>query len=229
MRDSYKIFFEYFKIDFKEVINFGVEIDTIYPDPDEIQTEWKKLVDSITSGEEVYIRGYGRDAHGTDLFKELYIILLGNQKIKKDSTNNAKPTQLLQRITSFSKTIKKDNGKRKKINNYQVTHIFGRTKNPFLFTAPWNLVWKSKILDPFTGHESKGESTDEYKIVFQEKAKKLYADFITEYNELAAEYFSPEKIDDAFKQMQSNLEVNETVFNKFKNDARNELKKIDID
>lgn len=227
MRDSYKIFFEHFNIEFKDIIKFGVEIDTIYPNPNEIQTEWKNLIDSITNNKEVYIRGYGRDAHGTALYQELYIILLGNRNIKKDSTNNAKPTQLLQRITSFSKTIKNDNGRSKRISNYQVTHIFGHTKNPFLFAAPWNLVWKSKILDPFTGHESKGENTDEYKIVFLKKSKELYSDFIEEYNKLASHYFSPEKIDDAFEQMKSNLKVDEKVFNKFKNDARNELKKIE--
>ena len=227
MRDSYTRFFEHFNIEFKEIINFGVEMDTIYPDSDKIKTEWKDLIDSVTNDKQVYIRGYGRDAHATDLYKELYEILLGNGKIKKDSTNNAKPTQLLQKITGFSKTIKKDSAKSKKISNYQVTHIFGRTKNPFLFTAPWNLVWKSKIMDPFTGHESKGENKDEYKTAFLKKSKDKYAEFIKEYNALASQYFSAEKIDNAFDQMESNLKVSITVFNKFKNDARNELKKIE--
>jgi len=227
MRDSYKTFFDYFKIDFKEIIKFGVEIDTIYPDPDKIQTEWRKLIYSIENNEEVYIRGYGRDAHGTALYQELYRILLSNENVKKDSTNNAKPTQLLQNITGFSKTIKKDNGTKERISNYQVTHIFGRTKNPFLFTAPWNIVWKSKMLDPFTGHESKGKNTDDYKKAFIEKAKNLYSQYIDEYNGFVSKYFTNEKLEKAFNKMNFDSKIDEKTFNKFKVDAINELKMIE--
>jgi len=161
------------------------------------------------------------------LYQELYRILLKNDKLKKDSTNNAKPTQLLQNITNYSKTIKKDNGTKRKISNYQVTHIFGRTKNPFLFTAPWNIVWKSKMLDPFTGHESKGENTTDYKNAFLKKTKELYHEYINEYNILVLKYFTEEKIENAFNQMSLDLTVDEKTFEKFKTDARNELMKIE--
>ena len=156
----------------------------------------------------------------------MYRILLKNNNIKKDSTNNAKPTQLLQNITNYSKTIKEDNGTHRKIINYQVTHIFGRTKNPFLFTAPWNILWKSKILDPFTGHESKGKNTNDYKNAFLKKSKELYHEYIDEYNILASKYFALEKLENAFSQMSANLNVDEKTFKKFKLDARNELKEI---
>jgi len=227
MRDSYKTFFEHFNIDFKDIIQFGVELDTIYPDPDKIEMHWTKLIESIENNEIAYIRGYGRDAHGTDLYQKLYSILLNNKNIKKDSTNNAKPTQLLQNITGYSKTIKKDNESKKRISNYQVTHIFGRTKNPFLFTAPWNIVWKSKMLDPFTGHESRGKNTDEYKKAFIEKSVKLYARYISDYNKYALEYFTIDKLEKAFKQMETNKDLSDKVFNKFKDDARNELRVIE--
>jgi hypothetical protein len=227
MRDSYQTFFEHFKIDFSDIIEFGIEIDTIYPDKNEIKSDWKNLIKSVENNEEVYIRGYGRDAHGTALYQELYRILLKNDKVKKDSTNNAKPTQLLQNITNYSKTIKKDNGTKRKISNYQVTHIFGRTKNPILFTAPWNIVWKSKMLDPFTGHESKGENTTDYKNAFLKKTKELYNEYINEYNILVSKYFTEEKIENAFNQMSLDLNVDEKTFEKFKTDARNELMKIE--
>lgn len=227
MRDSYQTFFEHFKIDFSEVIKFGIEIDTIYPDKNKIKKDWVSLIKSIENNEEIYIRGYGRDAHGTALYKELYRILLNNDNIRKDSTNNAKPTQLLQNITNYSKSINKDKGAKLKIRNYQVTHIFGRTKNPFLFTAPWNLVWKSKILDPFTGHESKGKNTNDYKCAFQKKSKELYSEYIDEYNALASKYFAVEKVERAFNKMSLYLTVDKKVFEKFRVDALNELKQIE--
>ena len=103
-------------------------------------------------------------------------------------------------FSNYSKTIKRDNCKKEKITNYQVTHIFGRTKNPFLFTAPWNIVWKPKILDPFTGHESKGENTNQYQKAFVNKFKQLYSEYIHEYNELVSKYFTEEKIKKELKE-----------------------------
>ncbi len=227
MKEAYQNFFEHFKIDFEDIIKFGIELDTIYPEPHKIKGEWHQLIDDVQNNKEVYIRGYGRDAKGTYLYQELFKILLENTNIKKDSTNNAKPTQLLQNITDFSKTIKKDNAKKEKIINYQVTHIFGRTKNPFLFTAPWNIVWKSKVLDPFTGHESKGDNTEKYKIAFIKKAKELYSEFISEYNSLALKYFSEENLNKAFEKILENEpNIDKKVFNKFKIDAINELQLI---
>lgn len=68
MRDSYQTFFEHFKIDFSEIIKFGVDIDTIYPNRKLIDDKCKNLVNSIEENKDVYIRGYGRDVHGTHLY-----------------------------------------------------------------------------------------------------------------------------------------------------------------
>ena len=46
MRDSYQTFFEHFKIDFSDIIEFGIEIDTIYPDKNEIKSEWENLINN---------------------------------------------------------------------------------------------------------------------------------------------------------------------------------------
>ena len=225
MRESYENFFKYFNIDFSDIIKYGIEIDTIYPDKNLIMSKWKTLVYSIENNKKVYIRGYGRDSHGTHLFKKIYKILLNNDNIEKDPTNNAKPTQLLQNITGFSKNIKNDSVKKERIVNYQVTHIFGRTKNPFLFTAPWNIVWKPKILDPFTGHESKGPNSFVYKEAFLNNCKLLYSDYIDEYNTLAAKYFSEDQIERAFKEFNSE-EIKEKDFKIFKGEFIKQVSKI---
>jgi hypothetical protein len=226
MRDSYERFFDHFNIDLKDLLEFGVKSDTIYPDPLAIRSEWKTLVEAVTDNREVFIRGYGRDAHGTHLYIGLYRILLGNMNVRKDKTNNRKPTQLLQRITGYSKSSIKDNRTKKAISNYQVTHIFDQTKNPFLFVAPWNLVWKPKILDPFTGHESKGAFSQTYKTVFRSKAKLLYADYIEEYNDLASFYFSPEKVNNALDQIGETIHIDQKAFEKFAIDVKKELSLI---
>jgi hypothetical protein len=63
MRDSYQTFFEHFKIDFSDIIEFGIEIDTIYPDKNEIKSDWKNLIKSVENNEEnlnrcIFFRNY---------------------------------------------------------------------------------------------------------------------------------------------------------------------------
>lgn len=65
-----------------------------------------------------------------------------------------------------------------------MSHIFGKTKNIFLFEAPWNIAFVPKLIDPFTGHETKGIWPKEYQEKFSAHARKLYSEFIGEYNQL---------------------------------------------
>ena len=83
------------------------------------------------------------------------------------------------------------------------------------------------MLDPFTGHESKGKNTDDYKNAFLKKAKELYPEYINEYNILVSKYFTQEKIENAFRQMNLNLAIDKKAFEKFKLDVRNELSEIE--
>lgn len=53
----------------------------------------------ILKNQVVYIRGYGRDAHGTQLYKDLYKMIFRNFHVEKDPTNNTAPHKLIQRLT----------------------------------------------------------------------------------------------------------------------------------
>jgi hypothetical protein len=222
MRDAYERFFEYFGIDFEEVIKFGVEKDTIYPDSKKIQQRWEKLKKNVLCNKEVYIRGYGANQAHTDLYKRLYEILLGNKNVQGDPRTNTMPTRLLEEITGYLR-----NGNNPNIRNYQVSHIFGKTKNPFLFTAPWNIVWKPKIFDPFTGHEAQGDLTQRYRESFLKKVKDLYKDYIKDYNELASKYFSDEELNKALAEIKKSEKIEERVFNRFRRSVRQELETIE--
>ena len=70
------------------------------------------------------------------------------------------------------------------IYNYQVSHIWGHTKNIFMFEAPWTICYIPKIIAPFTGHETRGIWPAEYQKRFIAKASELYQPFIDEYNQL---------------------------------------------
>lgn len=173
--DSYQEFLNYFKIEKEALFEWGIS-STIFPSIDKVAVEWENLKKRIFDGKTVYIRGYGRDAHGTQLYKNFYVRLLGNTCVEKDPTNNAIPHKLIQRITGLKRNDD--------IYNYQVSHIWGRTKNVFLFEAPWNICYVPKIIDPFTGHETKGIWPLEYQRLFVAKASELYKPFVDEYNQI---------------------------------------------
>lgn len=145
--DSYEQLLTHFNIDKASFLEWGIS-SIIFPPVDKVALKWKDLKNRIFYNEQVYIRGYGRDAHGTDLYIKLYEKLFDNSKVKKDPTNNSVPHRLIQQLTGLERN--------KHLYNYQVSHIWGHTKNIFLFEAPWNICYMPKVMDPFTGHETKG-------------------------------------------------------------------------
>lgn len=173
--DSYQIFLKDFDIERNQFLDWGVNA-TIFPNVEKVEKEWIELKRRILNNQKVYIRGYGRDAHGTQLYKDLYKELFNNACVEKDPTNNTQPHKIIERLTGLKRN--------KDIFNYQVSHIWGHTKNIFLFEAPWNVCYTPKIMDPFTGHETKGIWPAEYQRRFLSKAEEMYKPFIEDYNQL---------------------------------------------
>ncbi|SMC65555.1 hypothetical protein SAMN06296952_2163 [Oscillospiraceae bacterium] len=178
-RDSYYDFLQHFDIKPKELFDWGMNA-CIFPPLDTVEREWNDLKHRIFNNEAVYIRGYGRDAHGTRLYIDFYKFVFENEHILKDPTNNNKPTSNLRRMTGLVRN--------KDIYNYQVSHIWGQTKNLFLFEAPWNVCYTPKIIDPFTGHETKGDLPCEFQVSFIKYAQKKYKRFINDYNRIISTY-----------------------------------------
>jgi hypothetical protein len=180
MRDSYKRFFSQGYISKEQFFEFGLQ-DTIYSPLDKSEIAWSDLKKRITTNQQVYIRGFGRNSNGSHLFQEFYKNIIGNENILIDPTNNAQPTKLIRNLTGYSKTKSNNH---EPIQNYQISHIFGRTKNVFAFTTPWNIVYMPKMLDPFTGHEAKGKMIAEYQVLFQQQSYKHFEPLIEDYNKL---------------------------------------------
>ena len=180
MRDSYEIFLSKGYLTKDQLFDFGLS-ETIYVDVKTASEAWGKLKCDVMSGEKVFIRGFGKNASGTHLFLSLYRYLYGNQSVIVDPTNNAEPTKLIRTWTGFSKN---GGAQFKKIRNYQISHVFGRTKNAFCFTAPWNIVYIPKIIDPLTGHEAKGDLAVEFAKVFRRNCYTRFEPYIEEYNEI---------------------------------------------
>lgn len=219
-RDAYNKLFEHY--DRQMFFERGIE-DIIFIDDAEIKKHWHNLKKAVFENGTVYIRGYGRDAKGTKLYLKLYDKMFENYSVEKDPTNNAEPTKLLKNLTSYSKT--NQSGKTL-ILNYQISHLFGKTKNPLLFTCPWNIAYIPKYLDPFTGHETQGPYSEQFKKeIFFPFLRERYKDYIEEYNSIIKTKVTP-IIDESLQYVKSKMRLNIKDFNKFKTDVRSELGEI---
>ena len=175
----------------------------------------------------MFIRGYGPKGKKHWLYELFYNELFPHITISMDSTNNTEPSKTIHALTDYSKNVKIENIYR--IQNYQVSHLFGRTKNPLLFTAGWNIAYVPKYLDPFTGHETKGKYPTDFRPKFYKKNVDMFKVEIDEYNKLLEEKILL-KIDDALKLVEANKKtVNELKpgdFKRFKKSVEDELSPI---
>ncbi len=213
--DSYEQLLTHFNIDKASFLEWGIS-SIIFPPVDKVALKWKDLKNRIFYNEQVYIRGYGRDAHGTDLYIKLYEKLFDNSKVKKDPTNNSVPHRLIQQLTGLERN--------KHLYNYQVSHIWGHTKNIFLFEAPWNICYMPKVMDPFTGHETKGMLQKKFQELFLLKASELYKPFIDEYNDLLIMLKIKEQLSEYINSLDNSISENKRM--QFAKDAERELSPI---
>ena len=180
MLDSYKNFLSEFKISENQFLDFGIK-SVIYIPADKAKENWDSLKIKISNEEEVFVRGFGRDSKKTPLLLDFYKHLLGNSHVYKDSSNNSQPTKMIRELSGYSKTGK---NKYKLISNYQISHIYGRTKNVYAFTAPWNIAYIPKIYDPFTGHEAKGDMVKEFTLKLEIQTYKNFKPLIEDFNNI---------------------------------------------
>ena len=213
--DSYQKFLNHFGVDKQALFEWGIEA-TIFPPIEKVIQEWDALKTRVLTNQPVYIRGYGRDGHGTQLYKDLYKFLFGNEHIEKDPTNNAAPQKCIQRLTGLKRNTN--------IYNYQVSHIWGHTKNVFLFEAPWNICYTPKIMDPFTGHETKGSWPEEYQKIFLERASALYGPFVADYNKLMSDLGVNGLIDQYMGSLKGKIPIK--IFLQFEKDVRSEFQPL---
>lgn len=224
MRDSYLNFFSKGYISKQQFFEFGLS-ETIYVDFNVASQAWEYLKLRVQSNEPVYIRGFGRDANGTPLFQALYRYAFGNANILKDATNNAEPTKLMKEWTGLSKN---GGSKYQAIRNYQISHVFGRTKNPYCFTAPWNIVYIPKIIDPFTGHEAKGDFVEEFTRMFRRQSYSKFSALIDDFNQLMTSPDFQENIENALQLMQLGENIDDRSMAKLRRSIESEFSPIEI-
>ena len=183
MRDSYQRFFDKGYISKDQFFDFAMR-EAIYAKKDSAKRRWEELKERIHGNQQVHIRKFGRSSDRHSMYSNLYKVVLNNENVTNDRDGNFEPTSMIRDVTGYSKT---ESSAHKMIRNYQVSHIFARTKNVYAFTAPWNIVYLPIIIDPFTGHQANGEMVDEFKHMFRNSSYLKFKDLIDDYNHLISD------------------------------------------
>jgi hypothetical protein len=211
IRDAYEKFFDYFPISPDDFFDFGIR-ELIHIPIHEASIEWQDLRRRVESSGTVVVRGSGRNGVNNDRLLGFCKSTFGHSGFEIDRTNNAAPAQLLQRLTGYSKTSKVGC---QPIGNYQVSHVFGRTKNPYAFTAPWNVVYIPKIIDPFTGHEAPGELSQQFQKRFTSHVYEIFKPLIDDYNEVVTSSRFVNRIEDYIESLDPQEKFAKTLRDQF--------------
>ena len=184
MRDGYERFFSRFGIDKNDFFEFGLS-ETIHAEFEVAEKHWEDLKRRIKNNEAVYVRRSTTEREGSKnlLLQDFYRNVF-NIDVDLDKAGNIEAGNVISDITSYSKD---DILNHEMIRNYQVSHVFGRTKNVYAYTAPWNIVYIPKAIDPFTGHEAHGDMVEEFTNMFHEKIYSQFKPLIEDYNKLISD------------------------------------------
>lgn len=193
MIDSYEALIpEYLSKD--DFFRFGIE-KTIYIPDEKVKMQWKKLKEDIHANKEVFMRGV-KEASGNHLFFDFYAQHFSNDQVKKDPSNTQNPAKVIEALTGYKKS--------KDLRNYQLASIFGRSRNIFAFTAPWNIVFIPSILDPLLSSEAKGHLAIEFQEHFMRHSYEKFKPYIDEFNKIMTERHFLQSVDDHFENLYNN-------------------------
>ena len=202
----------------EEFFRFGLE-KTIYIPDQKIKQNWDTLKENIKANKPLFMRGV-KDAVGNQLFYEFYARVLKNQQVKKDPSNSQAPTKMMEDLSGYKKS--------KDLRNYQLTSIFGRSKNILCFNAPWNFVYTPNILDPLLSVDARGDLALEYQIFFKEHCYNKFRPFIQEFNEMMTNTHFLRETDEYIHNLYDNSMHNIQSVEKFEVSLREEIAPIKI-
>jgi hypothetical protein len=160
--DSYTKILSKFGVTIDEFIKSAID-EIIYLPENKLIDDLRNVIDDIEINKMVVVRGCGRKTSSQYIVNEFYKDVFNCEKPEIDKTNNYHPGKKCNEFENYAG---------EKLVNYQISHIWGMTKNPYAFTGLWNISLVPKMFDPFTGHETKGDIVKVFQPLFFEHSLK---------------------------------------------------------
>lgn len=190
MIDAYDILLSEY-VSKEDFFKFGLE-KTIYIPQDKIQKDNDALKHNIKSNKPVFIRGY-KNSSTMHIASDFYTKVFHFEQVKKDPSNTQNPAKLIEKLTGYKKS--------KDLKNYQLSSVFGRSRNIFLFSAPWNIVYIPSIFDPLLSVDNNSDIAKEYQTLFQKHCYEKFKVYVDEYNTMVRNHQFQKSMDEYFQKL----------------------------
>ncbi|MDF1881507.1 hypothetical protein JHD50_09370 [Sulfurimonas sp. MAG313] len=217
MRDAYEALIPGY-ISKEEFFRFGLE-QTIYISDEKVKMGWEALKKKLKDNKPLFMRG-SKDAAHNQMYYEFYARVLRNEQAKRDPSNSQTPTKMMEELSGLKKS--------KDLKNYQLSTIFGRSKNVLCFNAPWNFAYTPNILDPLLGVDARGPLAQEFKKVFQAQAYKKFKPYIEEFNTMMTDNHFLRETDEYLHDLYDNSLHKNEIVEIFESSLRDEIEPISI-
>jgi len=217
MKDSYEALINDY-LPQENFFAYGLE-NTIYIPDEKVKPEWEKLKKQINSNKKTYMRGL-KDHTGNQLFFDFYGKVFKNEQVAKDPSNTQTPAKIIETLTGYKKS--------KDLRNYQLASIFGRGKNIFAFSAPWNIAYIPSIFDPLLNSEVSTDLATAYKQAFLQHSYTKFKPYIDEFNDMITNRHFLQSMDDYFARLYDNNMLDRTATAKFETLLREDFIPIAI-
>ena len=217
MIDSYELLLSDY-ISKEDFFRFGLE-KTIYIPDAKVEAEWQSLKKNISNNKTVFIRGF-KSSTGMHMASDFYSKLFENKQVKKDPSNTQNPAKIIEKLTGYKKA--------KDLKNYQLTSIFGRSRNILAFCAPWNIVYIPSILDPLLSAEANTDLANEFKRRFQQHSYEKFKPYIDEFNQMISNHQFQKSMDEYFQKLFDDGHFDKDEMIAFENIIREDFRPIKV-
>ena len=146
-----------------------------FPPVEAAKEDFKTLRSTLfKSKDDVYIRLNINREEIINLYKKIFQSIKCRRDIKKDGSGNQMAIAKLKDCLKYESIP----------HSYQCAHIFGRTKNPLLFTALFNLCFIPDMFASWTD-DKKYKDDNEYRLEFR---KQFYKKVLENYGRVIRSY-----------------------------------------
>ncbi len=217
MIDSYELLLSDY-ISKEDFFSFGLEKSIYIPDA-KVEAQWQSLKKDIANNKTVFMRGF-KSSTSMHMSSDFYSKLFENKHVKKDPSNTQNPSKIIEKLTAYKKG--------KDLKNYQLSSIFGRSRNILAFCAPWNIVYIPSILDPLLSVDANTDLANEFKRRFMQHSYEKFKPYIDEFNQTLSNHQFQKSMDEYFQKLFDDGHFDKDEMIVFENTMREDFTPIKI-
>ena len=179
-QESYRDFFNTFRIDEEALIDYAMRPDVSYfASSEAAMASWNDLKGRLLNGQRIFIR------NNNNLFRLFYEEVFNNANVVGDQDGNTEPIKALGAVTGV--TTRSQDPRLRVLINYKLSHIYARPNNPLMFSGVYNFAFTPTMVDAFT-EEAQGAFSIRFRHVFREFAYQRFGEIYSQFKQFVLEH-----------------------------------------